>query len=321
MGRVPDSEVSDTGTCARDATEARGRPCASASLTGLADGLHLPISWFDEVVDLLDEKKQLVFFGPPGTGKTLVATKLAEYLIANGGGAEIIQFHPSYSYEDFFEGYRPDNSTGSLTYTLTPGPLRRIVDAASRDPGRPYLLIVDEINRGNVAKIFGELLYLLEYRDHSITLQYSPDERFSLPPNLYVIGTMNTADRSIALVDSALRRRFYFVPFLPSEVPVVDVLGKWLERNGLDNEPDRLLRELNKRMADSELAIGPSYFMTEDGSAPNLERVWRHAIAPMLEEYYYGTDRNIADEFGLGSIRRSLSPPASDEEEPSTPAS
>src|SRR5581483_1596572 len=103
-----------------------------------------------------------------------------------------------------------------LTYALTWGPLRRIAAAAREDPGRPYVLVVDEINRGNVAKIFGELLFLLEYRDRAIALQYSPDESFSLPRNLLIIGTMNTADRSIALVDSALRRRFYFVEFSPA---------------------------------------------------------------------------------------------------------
>src|SRR4029079_2309771 len=97
------------------------------------------------------------------------------------------------------------------------GPLRRMAKAAAEDPAHPYLLIVDEINRGNVPKIFGELLFLLEYRDRAIPLQYSPDPPFALPPSLFLIGTMNTADRSIALVDAALRRRFYFVPFMPAE--------------------------------------------------------------------------------------------------------
>ena len=182
-----------------------------------------------------------------------------------------------------------------------------MADAAKLDSGNPYVLIVDEINRGNVAKIFGELLFLLEYRDREVTLQYSRDEPFSLPENLYVIGTMNTADRSIALVDSALRRRFYFVPFLPDQPPVAEVLEKWLERHELDSEPDRLFRELNKRIATSEFAIGPSYLMTADGSAPNLQRAWQHAIMPLLEEYYYGTGRDVEGEFGLKALRDALS--------------
>ena len=153
-------------------------------------------------------------YGPPGTGKTLVAQALAEHLTAEGGDWELAQFHPSYSYEDFMEGYRPTASAdGAVSYELRPGPLRRIAADAENDPGNPYVLVVDEINRGNIPKIFGELLFLLEYRDKPIALPVLARQHFTLPQNLFVIGTMNTADRSIALVDTALRRRFYFVPF------------------------------------------------------------------------------------------------------------
>jgi 5-methylcytosine-specific restriction enzyme B len=225
---------------------------------------------------------------------------------------ELIQFHPSYAYEDFFEGFRPAPSEdgAGVLYELTPGPLRRIAKAASEDPARPYVLIIDEINRGNIPKIFGELLFLLEYRDAKVPLQYSPEAQFGLPKNLYVIGTMNTADRSIALVDAALRRRFYFVPFMPRETPISDVLAQWLEANGHDAEPADLLAALNDRIANDEIAIGPSYFITRNGSYPNLERVWRHAIMPLLEEHYYGTGRNVQEEFGLESLRKSLAAPA-----------
>jgi 5-methylcytosine-specific restriction protein B len=112
-----------------------------------------------------------------------------------------------------------------------------MASAAAADPQHPYVLIVDEINRGNIPKIFGELLFLLEYRQKAVRLQYWPEQSFRLPPNLFVIGTMNTADRSIALVDAALRRRFYFVEFTPAEEPVRSVLSKWLERNHHGDEP------------------------------------------------------------------------------------
>jgi 5-methylcytosine-specific restriction protein B len=161
-------------------------------------------------------------------------------------------------------------------------------------------LIIDEINRGNIAKIFGELYFLLEYRDESIRLQYSRDEEFKLPRNLFIIGTMNTADRSIALVDSALRRRFYFMGLIPTREPIDRVLDGWLEAHGLDPEPAALLSELNRAIDDEDFSIGPSYFMTSDGTAPNLERIWTHAVMPLLEEQYYGTGRDLESEFGLG---------------------
>jgi 5-methylcytosine-specific restriction protein B len=284
----------------------------------VADKLFLPRDWLQhEVVDLLAEKRQVIFYGPPGTGKTLVAQRLAQDLTRYGGSWDLIQFHPSYSYEDFFEGYRPRREGDVLTYALTWGPLRRMADAATADPTQTYVLVVDEINRGNVAKIFGELLFLLEYRDRAIALQYSPDEQFSLPPNLLIIGTMNTADRSIALVDSALRRRFYFIEFSPSEPPIEGVLGNWLTEHHLEEEAARLLSELNRRLGSREFAIGPSYFMTADGSAPRLERTWKNSILPLLEEYFYSAETDVASEFGLGALRAGLTrePEPSDEEE------
>ena len=283
----------------------------------IAGELFLPRAWLQEgIADGLAEKRQVIFYGPPGTGKTYIAQKLAEHFTTDGGAWELIQFHPAYSYEDFFEGYRPEQAVGGngLAFQLTHGPLRRMAKAAADDPGNPYVLIVDEINRGNVPKIFGELLFLLEYRDRAIPLQYSPDPPFALPPNLFLIGTMNTADRSIALVDAALRRRFYFVPFMPAEKEIGGVLRAWLEENELDDEPARLLDELNKRIAREEVAIGPSYLMTRDGSPPNLERVWRHAIMPLLEEHYYGTSHDVHDEFRLEKLRAAVAEPAAEEE-------
>ena len=287
----------------------------------LAQKLLLPAAWLqDDVIDLLAEKRQVIFFGPPGTGKTYVAQALAEHLTAGGGRWELVQFHPSYTYEDFFEGYRPEQANGgTLTYELKPGVLRRLADEARANGDKPYILVVDEINRGNLPKIFGELLFLLEYRDRAVPLQYSPEVEFSLPENLYVIGTMNTADRSIALVDAALRRRFYFVPFMPREAPVSNLLRLWLERHHHPDEPARLLDALNARIANDEIAIGPSYLITGTGAYPNLDRVWRHAIMPVLEEYFYGSGMNLEEQFGLAALRKTLTTnlelPAADEPE------
>jgi hypothetical protein len=272
----------------------------------LADELFLPASWLQETLDLLAEKRQIVFYGPPGTGKTYVALELAKHITADGGEFRTVQFHPSYSYEDFFEGYRPITVDGEARFALMPGPLRQMARAAHDDPMHPYVLIIDEINRGNIPKIFGELLFLLEYRSEVIRPQYSPTSAFSLPANLFLIGTMNTADRSIALVDAALRRRFYFKAFLPTEEPVASVLGNWLAANELADEPAQLLGELNREIGQQEVSIGPAYFMTADGSAPDLDRVWRYAILPLLEEYYYGTGRDVATEFSFGRLRERL---------------
>jgi 5-methylcytosine-specific restriction protein B len=119
---------------------------------------------------------------------------------------------------------------------------------------------------------------------------------------------MNTADRSIALVDAALRRRFYFVELSPTDDPVAGVLSAWLERKELGDEPAKLLALLNERIARDEIAIGPSYLMTKDGSEPDLERVWKHAILPVLEEHFYGTGRQVSEEFGLEALRQALDP-------------
>jgi hypothetical protein len=287
-----------------------------------AERLFLPVPWLQEVVDILNEKKQAIFYGPPGTGKTFISQALGEYVEEIDGEYEIVQFHPSYSYEDFFEGFRPTQTeTGAgVGFELTSGPLKRLAERAAANPTTPHLLIIDEINRGNIAKIFGEMYFLLEYRNREITLQYSPTKRFSLPDNLYVVGTMNTADRSIALVDSALRRRFYFVSFMPREEPLRSVLPKWLAKYNLSDEPARLLAALNEALeaepnVGDEFAIGPSYFMTNgaDGG-PNLEHVWRYAITPLLEERFYGTKRaaDIANSFGLPRLRKRIQQHATD---------
>jgi len=270
----------------------------------LADKLLIPSEWLQQIGDLLTEKKQLIFYGPPGTGKTYLAQALADHW-TDAEGSTLVQFHPSYAYEDFFEGFRPRESDGSagITFELVPGPLRRIADAAREDRSRPYVLIIDEINRANMAKVFGELYFLLEYRDRSIALQYGGSSEFTLPKNLFVIGTMNTADRSIAFVDAAMRRRFYFIPFFPRREPIDGLLERWLIARGFSDRAARLLQATNEVIDDDDFAIGPSYLMNEQIDQPGvLERIWEYAVIPLLEEHYFGTGRDVATEFAITSL-------------------
>ncbi len=293
---------------ARDDAQASPPPPRTLNLPPatqeLAERLHVSREWLQECIDLLADRPQLIFYGPPGTGKTFLAQHLAEHL--GGDAVQLVQFHPSYSYEDFFEGYRPTESGG---FALTPGPMRRIVERARKEPGTPHFLIIDEINRGNLAKIFGELYFLLEYRDRTVELLYARDSGevgFSLPKNVFIIGTMNTADRSIALVDAAMRRRFAFLPLHPSEEPTASMLSKWLEANGHSQEAAVLLGELNDRIDDPDFKIGPSYFMRPAVHKPHgFDRVWRTAILPLLEEHHYGDGVDVVSQYGLEAIIRS----------------
>ncbi|MEU7616498.1 AAA family ATPase [Micromonospora rifamycinica] len=275
----------------------------------LADELLVDRDWLSETVDLLREKKQIVLYGPPGTGKTYLAQALAQFLTGQADGAHrLVQFHPSYSYEDFFEGFRPRATTdGGLGFALEPGPLKQLVAQAKDDPSQVHVLIIDEINRANLAKVFGELYFLLEYRDRSIQLQYSPSDDFTLPPNVYLIGTMNTADRSIALVDAAMRRRFYFQPLFPGEPPLDGLLRAWLTKHDLPADRADLLDELNRVIGDRDAAVGPSYLMTTRAATEaGLARIWRNAIQPLLEERHLGDGVDIDLRYGLDALRKRL---------------
>ncbi|MFJ8989970.1 DUF4357 domain-containing protein [Streptomyces sp. NPDC102279] len=266
--------------------------------------------WLREVRDLLWDERQMVLYGPPGTGKTYLALKLAEFLAGGPEQVKLVQFHPSYAYEDFFEGFRPqeDPQTREVAFRLTAGPLRELADLASREGNRhiPHFLIIDEINRANLAKVFGELYFLLEYRNKSVRLTYSGDD-FALPPNLFVIGTMNTADRSIALVDAAMRRRFAFVELSPRTEPTRGLLRRWLAKEGKDEAPADLLDALNSRIDEPDFRIGPSYLMKKSVyREAGLERTWRTKILPLMEEHHYGEGVDIDKRYGLAALRESL---------------
>jgi 5-methylcytosine-specific restriction protein B len=275
----------------------------------LAKELFVPLDWLTELVDLLRERKQLVLYGPPGTGKTFLAQAVADFLVDTAGGeSRVVQFHPSYAYEDFFEGFRPrpGDVQGSIVFDLVPGPLRRMAALADGDPTRPYILVIDELNRANLAKVFGELYFLLEYRRRTIGLQYSPDEDFSLPENLLIIGTMNTADRSIALIDQAMRRRFDFVGLFPGEQPVEQMLRLWLDDESMPSTAAEVLDRLNRALDDRDSAIGPSYFMNDRSrTVAGLERIWRTSITPLLEERFAGTGIDVAVTYALSRFLNS----------------
>ncbi len=269
------------------------------SLQTLANELLLPINFLKDIEALLCEKGQVIFQGPPGTGKTYVAQELAKCLAGSKERVKLVQFHPSYAYEDFVRGFRPTITENSQAgFDLQDGPLLRGAQEARKEPDAKHFLIIDEINRGNIAKVFGELYFLLEYRDKQISLQYQrePGETFSLPENLYIIGTMNTADRSIALVDLALRRRFYFIEFHPDDEPVKSVLRNWLKQRKLDNMVwvAEVVEEANRQLEEyKHAAIGPSYFMKDDLDKKMVERIWEHSVLPYVKELFFGDDAKI----------------------------
>lgn len=274
-------------------------------IPGLANELLVAERELREIVALMDAKRQVIFYGPPGTGKTFLALKLARALAGDPDRVRIVQFHPSYAYEDFVEGYRPRLQNGQPGFELVDGPLKKVAAAAAGDSENTYYLIIDEVNRGNVAKVLGELYFLLEYRDEKAELLYS-GTGFSLPRNLRIIGTMNTADRSIALMDAALRRRFGFIAFFPDQPPMEGLLRRWLTRN----KPDMLwvaavVDAVNVQLADRNSAVGPSYFLRAGLDDERMERIWRHEIRPYLEEFFFDQPERMKD-FELPRIRARL---------------
>ena len=279
----------------------------------LAEELYLPSEFLETIDALRKEKQQVIFQGPPGTGKTYVAQELAQHIAGLTDRVTLVQFHPSYAYEDFVQGYRPELIDGQPGFKLKDGPLRRAARQAASEPNAEHFLLIDEINRGNLAKVFGELYFLLEYRNSDIRLQYS-DEKFSLPDNLYIIGTMNTADRSIALVDLALRRRFYFVEFHPDEKPIKGLLRRYLKREspGMEWMADVVDRANELLRDDRHAAIGPSYFMKPDLDEDAVRRIWQYSVLPYIEERLFGQGEDRLADFDLDKLWKEVTADAAD---------
>ncbi len=241
---------------------------------------------------LFDSSPQVVFYGPPGTGKTFVAQQFARYIVSDGKSVssdrvKIVQFHPSYGYEEFVEGLRPvATDAGNIVFDTVPGALLEFVDQIESD-GLPRVLIIDEMNRANLPRVFGELLFLLEYRSQPVSLMLRKE--FRLPEKLFIIGTMNTADRNIKNLDIALRRRFDFFALLPDvnvlrahyEAGNSNELGELLY-SGFEALNDSVVRDMGER----GYAVGHSYFMHGRLDADLLRSIWDRQIFPLLEDYF-----------------------------------
>jgi 5-methylcytosine-specific restriction protein B len=270
----------------------------------LTDGCFMERAQLEKLLDRLRVKKNLILQGPPGTGKTWLARRLALAWIGQRDDSRVraVQFHPNLSYEDFVRGWRP---TGDGKLTLVDGPFLEMVSVASRNPAIRHVVVIEEINRGNPAQIFGEMLTLLEADKRTPTealelcYRRADDERVFIPDNLYIIGTMNIADRSLALVDLALRRRFAFVDLEPQ---LGDTWCNWVHGQcGIDldvlSEIEKRIVALNETIAtDTSLGrqfrIGHSYVTPPFGVRINNAREWfrqvvETEIGPLLDEYWF----------------------------------
>ena len=281
---------------------------------------------FERFLHLMKTRRNLILQGPPGTGKTFMAHRIAWCLIERKDSTRIgiVQFHQSYAYEDFVQGYRPTESGG---FELRDGVFHRFCERARRDPSTPHVFIIDEINRGNLSRIFGELLMLIEAdkrsEEYAVSLTYAHPSggRFHIPDNVYILGMMNTADRSLALVDYALRRRFAFATLNPAfgTEHGKQAFRDYLEGQGVAGElVTRIIErmaELNEQIAnDPELGrgfrVGHSYFVPTD-KEDRLDETWYETVVdtqiePLLKEYWFDSREKI--DSALGRLKESSEP-------------
>jgi hypothetical protein len=269
-------------------------------------GLFMEDSEFEHLLQALKRKKNIVLQGPPGVGKTFVARRIAYAMMREKAGerVEIVQFHQSYAYEDFIQGLRPDDKGN---FVLSDGLLLRFAEKAHKHPEKSFFLIIDEINRGNLSKIFGELMLLIEADkrnpDFAARLTYSPETKFYLPGNLFIIGTMNTADRSLAMVDYALRRRFAFLDLHPQFGSRFKAHLKSLKvSESMVSLLCRKLEGLNQTIASERdlgrgFCIGHSYFCHPPENEKELEDwyqgIIRYEVGPQLEEYWFDKSTKV----------------------------
>lgn len=290
------------------------KPVPEVKLSGTSSGIR----------DILERKGQVILYGPPGTGKTYWAERTARDLAASSAFGKpfaeldaaqqsrvtdhyvrLCTFHPGYGYEDFLEGYRPELSNGQMAFVYRDGIFKQLCEAAQAEPNRDFYLIIDEINRGDIPRIFGELITLLESdkRGKEVLLPLS-GRPFAVPHNVYLIGTMNTADRSVALLDTALRRRFGFVELMPNYSLLEDTvvegipLGPWLEA---------LNRQIVEHVGRDarNLQIGHAYLMQNGKpitSFSHFVRIVREDLLPLLQEYCYEDYQTLEEILGPGLV-------------------
>nr|WP_240937815.1 AAA family ATPase [Faecalicoccus pleomorphus] len=255
---------------------------------------------YDVLVDLLNTKYNVILQGPPGTGKTFAAKRIAYSIMGQKDTSRVafVQFHQSYSYEDFIQGYRPSKDG----FELVNGCFYRFCKEAEEDNERLYFFIIDEINRGNLSKIFGELMMLIEKdkRGQKLKLLYK-DEWFTVPKNVRIIGMMNTADRSLAMMDYALRRRFAFFDFAPAFSS--DGFRQYLDNKNNDklNRLIQTVENLNSVISSDEslgdgFRIGHSYLCTDDEITNKwLNSVIEYELIPLLKEYWFDEPSKVRD--------------------------
>lgn len=285
------------------------RPVQPFGVEQALSELFVPQEQFTRILDALGRKKNVILEGAPGVGKTFVARRLAWALMGetDDSRVQMVQFHPSYGYEDFIQGWRP-RSDG---FGLQDGVFYQFSRKAEADPERKFVFIIDEINRGNLSKVFGELMMLIEADkrgpEYAIPLAYSPDELFHVPENLYLLGMMNTADRSLAMVDYALRRRFSFIRLEPA-FGADQFTNHMTTLGASDALVERIvirMTELNQAIAEDPrlgrgYEIGHSFFVPGDGSGALddvwYERVVKGEIEPLLHEYWFGREEQVREQ-------------------------